>query len=340
MHLEMPRHWLRVSFGKPTISTSAGFRQVYSVNADESSWRTPHLWLARHGLVIEQEWYVGVMPREVALVLRGGTLFERVTSVRPPLFAMAVDSSEVAWASTMRAASVVRAVERLISQWRSTPGRVLKRGVVDVRDLRRFCSAAALDPTAASVVVEVAGCAGLVAVDMEHKRALPGAACEVWLDKTPERQWEALVRAWLDTPTHPGRAGAGDSEDRPQLVRTEVANSIVAPEQRRLCLAALLEADPGTAVDEDSLYARLEWDAPMLWNQGPVKAATIVDWICRDAELLGLCCEGSLSKPGRRVARGEIDSSYVLGRPSDEEAMPGAIARRLLERCMPCCQPS
>ena len=132
--------------------------------------------------------------------------------VRPPLFAMAVDSSEVVWASTMRAASVVRAVERLISQWRSTPGRVLKRGVVDVRDLRRFCSAAALDPTAASVVVEVAGGAGLVAVDMEHKRALPGAA--VRFGWTRHRKDNGRTRSRLARYTDPPwlRWCTGDSD--------------------------------------------------------------------------------------------------------------------------------
>lgn len=53
---------MRLALGTPTISTSVGFRTVYSRTAPEHSWRAPHLWLARHGLVIEQEWYAAVMP--------------------------------------------------------------------------------------------------------------------------------------------------------------------------------------------------------------------------------------------------------------------------------------
>jgi hypothetical protein len=86
----------------------------------------------------------------------------------------------------------------------------------------------------------------------------------------------------------------------------------VAAKQRRVCLVALLDADPGTGVDESSLFARVEWDAPLLWNQGPVPPATRVGWVCRDAELLGILCEGSLSGTGREVARGNLGAAAIL----------------------------
>jgi hypothetical protein len=85
-----------------------------------------------------------------------------------------------------------------------------------------------------------------------------------------------------------------------------------APEQRRLCLVALLDVDPGTGADEDSLFARLEWDTPLLWNQGPGTPAASVGWICRDAEMLGILCEGSLSGSGREVARGDLKEAASL----------------------------
>jgi hypothetical protein len=97
-----------------------------------------------------------------------------------------------------------------------------------------------------------------------------------------------------------------------------------APDLRARCLAALLEADPGTGLDEDSMSVRLEWDAPLLWSDVPAPPMTAVGWICRDAELLGILHEGSLSGPGRELARGDVDkaaSLLALELPPNEETI-------------------
>jgi hypothetical protein len=65
-------------------------------------------------------------------------------------------------------------------------------------------------------------------------------------------------------------------------------------------------------VDESSLFARVEWEAPLLWNQGPATPAIRVGWVCRDAEILGILCEGALSGPGRDVARGDLGGAATL----------------------------
>lgn len=315
---------MRLAVGTPTISTSVGFRPVYSHTAPEYSWRVPHLWLARHGFVIEQEWYAAVMPREVAMVLRGGRPFETLTAVRPPLFPMAVDASKVESSTASRAASLVGAVEQLIEQWGSKPARLLKKGAVGLRDLQRFARATELDFTDVPVVVELAVLAGLVGIDLANWTAVPLAACDSWLDLEPEKRWEVIVRTWLAAPSFLGRADAPGSKDRPHCAPFGAGQSPVVSELRARCLSALLDADPGTGLDEDSLSVRLEWDAPLLWSSVPAPPLTAVGWICRDAQLLGILHEGSLSVPGRETARGDVDraaSLFALELPPAEETI-------------------
>ena len=304
---------MRLALGTPTISTSVGFWPVYSRTAPECSWRVPHLWLARNGFVIEQEWYAAVMPREVAMVLRGGRPFEIVTAVRPPLFPMAVDSSKVESSATSRATSLVRAVEELIEQWGSSPARLLKKGAVASRDLQRFAKATELDAADAAVVVELAVLAGLVGADFTTWTAVPLEACDSWLSLELEKRWEVLVRAWLAASSFLGRTAAGPgNQGRQHCTPFDGRTSPVASELRERCLAALLDADPGTGLDDDSLSVRLEWDAPLLWSEAPVAPLTAVGWICRDAELLGILHEGSLSSSGREAAGGDVGRAASL----------------------------
>jgi hypothetical protein len=305
---------MRLAVGTPTITTSADFSPAYRRGAPERTWRSPHQWLTRHGLVIEQDRHLAAMPREVAMVLRGGRPFSTLTAVRPPLFSMAVDALHVERSAASKAQKLVRATEQLIDMWASRPARLLKSGRVGSRDLQRFSSATGLGLVEVCFVVELAAHAGLVGVDSRSSTrcAVHQAACDRWACLNSEKRWETLVRTWLEAPSYLGKATGDPSAPRPDVVPFELGVLPVAAKQRRVCLVALLDADPGTGVDESSLFARVEWDAPLLWNQGPVPPATRVGWVCRDAELLGILCEGSLSGPGREVARGNLGAAAIL----------------------------
>jgi hypothetical protein len=254
------------------------------------------------------------MPLEVAMVLRGGRAFEAVTAVRPPLFPMAVDPLQVERSAGAMARRIVNAVERLIELWRSRPARILKKGEIALSDLRRLGSVSGIDPREASFVVQLAGFSGFIGVDYGARIALLLEPCGEWLDLPFELRWKALVKTWLDTPAYPGR-----SPDEPTtkgnagLAPFDRTGSPVPAEQRRLCLRALIEVDPGTGVDEDSLSVRLEWDTPLLWSRGPASPpATKVGWVLSDAQLLGIFHGGSLSCPGREVARGNLDGAASM----------------------------
>jgi hypothetical protein len=303
---------MRLAVGTPTITTSADFSPAYRCGAPERTWRSPHLWLTRHGLVIEQDRHVAAMPREVAMVLRGGRPFATLTAVRPPLFPMAVDPLHVERSAAQKAHRVVRVTEQLIEMWALRPARLLKNGTVGSRDLQRLSSATGLGLVEACFAVELAAHAGLVGVNSGCRSAVHRAACDGWAKLSFERRWESLVRTWLEAPSHLGRTTGDPSALRPDLAPFERSVLPVAKEQRRVCLVALLDADPGTGVDESSLFARVEWEAPLLWNQGPATPATRVGWVCRDAEFLGILCEGSLSGPGRDVARGDLGGAATL----------------------------
>ncbi len=304
---------MRLAFGSPAVTTSAGFSTGYCRSAPERCWRAPHHWLFRHGLVIEQESYRAVMPLEVAMVLRGGRAFRTLTAVRPPLFPMAVDARQVELSAAAMARRIVNAVERLVEVWGSRPARILKKGQIALSDLRRLSSASGLDPGEAIFVVELAGFAGLVGVDHAARTALLLEPCLEWLGLPFELRWKTLVETWLEIPAHPGRASDDHTKCSPGLASYDLTGSPVAAEQRRLCLHALIDVDAGTGVDEDSLSVRLEWDTPFLWSKGPATPlANKVGWVLSDAQLLGIVHSGSLSGPGREVARGNLDGAASL----------------------------
>ncbi|HUZ21080.1 MAG TPA: helicase-associated domain-containing protein [Acidimicrobiales bacterium] len=309
----------RLAGGPPLVTNVYGLAGAYVRRSSGRSDTDPVVWLARRGLVVRDEWYAAVMPREVSLVLRGGRLFASVDPERPVLGSSEIGGAEVDRLATARALSTLADIERLVEQMGRRPAALLKAGGLGVRELRKLAGALELAEAEVTLLVELAGIAGLVCADPRSSSALPSAACDDWLEQDTAGRWRTLVEAWLEAPSHACFAGALDANGKPQPALLRWERSSVPGEQRRLALGILAELGPGRAASLEDHARVLEWDAPGLFAYGPIQASVAASWIRREAQTLGLIALDALSGLGRSVAAGELGvaaASLAAGAPA------------------------
>ncbi|QKV94336.1 helicase-associated domain-containing protein [Streptomyces sp. NA02950] len=224
----------------------------------------PVAWLLERGLLLPSGQRNVVLPREVALHLRGGRAHRTPEPLPPPLppaaehRPQAVDSTAAGQAFTALAT-----VEELMGQWESAAPQVLRAGGLSVRDLKR--TAAALDVTeqVAAFWIELAYAAGLLASDGEtDERYAPTPAYDDWLRLPPEEQWARLVSAWLAATRTAGLVGGRDAKGRTLAALGPELDRSPAPEVRRRLLTLLATLPAGASADLDGLLARLRWERP------------------------------------------------------------------------------
>ncbi|MBL1095346.1 helicase C-terminal domain-containing protein [Streptomyces coffeae] len=235
----------------------------------------PVAWLLDRGLLLPSGPRNVVLPREVALRLRGGRAHRAPEPLPPPLPPAAehrpeaVDSTAAGQAFTAPAT-----VEELMGQWESAPPQVLRAGGLSVRDLKR--TAAVLDVTEqiAAFWIELAYAAGLLASDGEtDERFAPTPAYDEWLRLAPEERWAGLVSAWLTATRTAGLVGGRDAKGRTLAALGPDLDRSPAPEVRRRLLTLLATLPAGASADIDGLLARLRWERPPHRSAAPAVPA-------------------------------------------------------------------
>jgi hypothetical protein len=129
--------------------------------------RTPVEWLLAHHLLEPMSPDTVVMPREVALALRGGALVRDLAPVPPAVEHVDRQPDLVDRTAGQQAFTFTRLVEDLLEAWSTVPPGVLRSGGLSVRDLARTAASLDLDEEGAALVVEVGYAAGLLAADGE-----------------------------------------------------------------------------------------------------------------------------------------------------------------------------
>ena len=204
-------------------------------------------WLLAHGLLGVADAGHVVLPREVALALRGGHV-HRHALVRPPAVpAEPKPATRVTSTAASAAAEAVRLVAALADAWGAAPPPVLRAGGLGVRDLRRVAAQLEVDEVVAARVAEVAYAAGLVADDGEaDPRWAPTPAFDAWQDLPTGDRWVVLAECWLGTTRCPALVGTRDERDTPRAALGPDVDRAAAPEVRRWVLDRLAEpAGPG-----------------------------------------------------------------------------------------------
>ncbi|MER6470037.1 helicase C-terminal domain-containing protein [Streptomyces collinus] len=272
-------------------------------------------WLLDRGLLLPTAPGTVVLPREVALHLRGGRAHREPEPLPPALEPAAVHSPQVVDATAAgQAYTALATVEELLKDWDEGGPTVLRAGGLSVRDLKRTAVALDVSEPVAAFWVELAYAAGLLASDGEADErfaATPGY--DEWLERPAAERWARLAEAWLAATRTPGLVGGRDAKDRTLSALGPGLDRSAASEVRHRVLTLLAGLPHGTAPTAESVSARLRWERPL---RGPRTEddlrSRLARWTLEEAERLGVTGRGALSAHGRAL----------LGVP----ATPGAAA--------------
>ncbi|QGQ20272.1 hypothetical protein GC089_15060 [Cellulomonas sp. JZ18] len=290
-------------------------------------------WLVTHGVLARGDERHVVLPRDVALRLRGGRT-HRAPALAPDLTAVPVrPAALVAAESTGAAERVVRLVRQLLQLWEQSPPGVLRAGGLGSRDLRRTAQALDVEEAEAAWLVETAASAGLLADDGEESPSfVPTVEADVWDEEDVPHRWARLARAWLLSARTPWLVGERDERGAlraaldPELARPWV------PRLRRSVLEVPAGLAPGSAPDAGSVHALLRWRTPR-----SVPPRTSVDAVLREAALLGVLGAGALSSAGRALLEEDaaLDAGDAVAVPDPAAALaadlPAAVDEVLLQ---------
>ncbi|MFE2147507.1 helicase C-terminal domain-containing protein [Streptomyces sp. NPDC059456] len=261
----------------------------------------PVRWLRDRGLLLPASARTVVLPREVALHLRGG-LAHRVTEpLAPDVPAEREHRPQLVDANAAgQALAALATVEELVKSWEHAGPPVLRAGGLSVRDLKR--TAATLDATepAAAFWIELAYAAGLLASDGEaDERYAPTPAFDDWTELPPAERWSALAAAWLPATRTAGLVGDQDSKGRTLSALGPELDRSAAPEVRRRVLELLAALPEGGSASQDALLARLAWERPVRGTSE--LRARLAQWTLTEAEVLGVTGRGALAGHGRAL---------------------------------------
>ncbi|MFD8596370.1 helicase-associated domain-containing protein [Kitasatospora sp. NPDC059646] len=302
----------RLVWGPPTGTVPDAARQVTAEDA-----HSPVEWLLARGLLLPSSPTSVVLPRELALHLRGGRT-HRTVEPAPPAVEPVVerDPALVDRTAAGQAATAVRLVEELLESWGVTPPPTLRAGGLGVRDLKRAAALLESSEADAAFWLELAYTAGLLAPDGEIDEVwAPTPGYDQWRQQDTADRWALLAGAWL-TATRVGRlTGTPDGKGRPRAALGPELDRTLAPSVRRAALTRLAELPAGTAAGPDALLPALRWHRPLRGGptgpDGHELRDRLTEWTLHEAELLGVTGRGALAAPARALLDG-ADPAPVL----------------------------
>ncbi|MGW6708674.1 helicase C-terminal domain-containing protein [Streptomyces sp. NPDC054956] len=302
----------------------------------------PVRWLRDRGLLLPATARTVLLPREVALHLRGG-LAHRVTEPLPPAVPahrehrpQLVDANAAG-----QALAALATVEELVKSWEYTGPPVLRAGGLSVRDLKRAAASLDTDETSAAFWIELAYAAGLLASDGEaDERYAPTPAFDDWCELPPAERWSVLATAWLAATRTAGLVGEQDAKGRTLSALGADLDRSAAPEVRRRVLHLLADLPEGCSADPAALLARLAWERPVRGTSE--LRARLAHWTLTESEVLGVTGRGALAAHGRALLEGRDPAPLLaplLPEPVDHVLLqadltavaPGPLRRPLAE---------
>ncbi len=261
-----------------------------------------------------------VLPREIALQLRGGRLHEVVRLDPPEPVAVEVGATLVDNASGGAVSDLLDLVEEIIQLWGPAPPRVLRTGGLAVRDLRRLSQALDVDAARAGWLVELTHTAGLVADDGEIVPVwAPTPLADEWLTEAPGVRWARLAAGWL-TSTRASQL-VGERVAGGSTPANALGADVHWPPIRSMradVLSELAVLPEGGATTEASILDRLRWRRPL---RNPTRLGDAVTAVLREAEWLGVTGRGALSSAGRELASG-ADGDALAERMAEQLPSP------------------
>ena len=251
------------------------------------------------------------LPREVSVALRGGSPVGPADTGPPPLTGKPVNQAAADSTGAGQAAETVRLLESLLEAIATTPPSSLRAGGLSVRDLKRLSRGADTDESTTALLLEIAYAAGLLDRSSDVEPVwLPTPAYDSWLGRDLAAQWAPLVSAWLASPRAPGAVGERDATTNKVVAALGPdASRPVAAVFRREVLRLLQELPAGTTMSLSEALALLEWRAP---RRSARMRAPAVEWAIAEAATLGVTGRGALTRAGRQLLEGDVETAIEL----------------------------
>jgi len=256
-------------------------------------------WLLEKKFLVALDQRTVILPREVAIELRGKKIHKELYVQAPKLTGSKRDKKQVDLAAIANVSTVLRWVEELLNFWAQEPADALRAGGLGVRDLKVLSTHLGVDDACTAFIAELAFLSSLISIDA-NDQILPSNKFDMWLMQSPADRWQVLASQWLITSRVSGLVGRLESKNvaalGPELDRVN------ASKVRGLTLS-LLKENPGVSPEWNSFKSVLDWRAPLRRNSS--LQDELAEWTLREAEWLGITGQGAISKYGIGFLDGE-----------------------------------
>ena len=239
-----------------------------------------------------------ILPRQVALALRGGRLTREPLTAPEAGDLETVGADVVASEASFHAEEAVRLVAALLEEWGREGGAIRRTGGVSARALARTADALDLEADAAARIIEMVAGAGLLGLDDDGATWVPSSQATGWLTDSLPQRWAPLALAWSGSARTPWLTGTRDDDGTLRAVLSPDLEAGWAARLRARVLALLGDLPPGASATPAFVRAALTWQSP----RRPIPGGAI-SAVLAEAETLGVTGGGALTEAGRILAR-------------------------------------
>ena len=239
-----------------------------------------------------------ILPRQVALALRGGRLTREPLTAPEAGDLETVGADVVASEASFHAEEAVRLVAALLEEWGREGGTIRRTGGVSARALARTADALGLEADDAARIIEIAAAAGLLGLDEDGATWVPSSQAAGWLTDSLPQRWAPLALAWSGSARTPWLTGTRDDDGTLRAVLSPDLEAGWAARLRARVLALLGDLPPGASSTPAFVRAALTWQSP----RRPIPGGAI-SAVLAEAETLGITGGGALTEAGRILAR-------------------------------------
>jgi len=239
-----------------------------------------------------------ILPRQVALALRGGRLTRETLTAPEAGDLETVGGDVVASESAFHAEETVRLVGALLEEWGREGGTIRRTGGVSVRALTRTADALDLEPDAAARIIEITAGAGLLGLDDDGTTWVPSTLAAGWLADSLPQRWAPLALAWAGSARTAWLTGTRDDDGALRAVLGPDLEAGWAARLRARVLALLGDLPQGASVTPAFVRAALTWESPRRTIPGGA-----ISVVLAEAETLGITGGRALTEAGRILAR-------------------------------------
>jgi len=264
-------------------------------------------WLLAHGLLVALDDRTVVMPREVALIIRGHKYVSHLPTSRPEVGTIDYPMARVDSAGIHCVLTVLSLVEEVVSALSNEPISPLKSGGIAHRDFSALAEASQVTHEVLAAILEISFAAGLISCD-EQEGWMPSTNYDRWLTSADEVRWESLATAWLIMDRAPHLVTGETIEKVNALSALTVRPNFSS--LRRSVLDLLQSFEPGRAITAAETVAILEWLQP---RRISALRHSAIAALLTESELLGITGAGALTSFGRLIVAG-ADSTSVLAK--------------------------